>query len=50
MAGAILEYRELYIDVELKEGQLDEIFLYQVDFYRDKSFRTKEYLYNLIMH
>jgi len=45
MAGAILEYRELYIDVEIKEEQVDEIFLYQVDFYRDKSFRTKEYLY-----
>lgn len=45
MAGSILEYRKLYIDVEIKEGQLDEIYLYQVDFYRDKSFRTKEYLY-----
>ena len=45
MAGAILVERELYVDVEIKEEQLQEIFLYQVDFFKDRSFRTKEYLY-----
>ena len=45
MAGAILVERELYVDVEIKEEQLEEIFLYQVDFFKDRSFRTKEYLY-----
>lgn len=45
MAGTILEKRELYIDVAIKETQIDEIFLYQVDFFRDSTFRTKEFLY-----
>ena len=35
MAGAILVERELYIDVEIKEEQLQEIYLYQVDFYKN---------------
>ncbi len=45
MTGAILKKRELYIDVVVKEEQAGEIFLYQVDFFRDYTFRTKEYLY-----
>ena len=45
MAGAILNKRELYIDVATKEDIIDEIFLYQVDFYKDNTFRTKEFLY-----
>lgn len=45
MAGAILSKRELYIDVAVKEDAIDEIFLYQVDFFKDKTFRTKEFLY-----
>lgn len=45
MAGTILEKRELYIDVSKKEEQIEDIFLYQVDFYRDHTFRTKEFLY-----
>lgn len=45
MAGAILEKRELYIDVEIKEEQIEEIFLYQVDFFRNRSFRTREFVY-----
>ncbi len=45
MAGTVPEKRELYIDVEIKEMQVEEIFLYQVDFFKDKSFRTKEFLY-----
>ncbi len=45
MAGAILKRRELYIDVAVKGEQADEIFLYQVDFYGDYTFRTKEFLY-----
>jgi len=43
MAGAILVERELYVDVEIKEEQLQEIYLYQVDFLKDRTFRTKEY-------
>lgn len=45
MAGAILTKRELYVDVEVKDEQIEEIFLYRVDFYRDYTFRTEEYLY-----
>lgn len=45
MADTILEKRELYIDVVMQESSLEEIFLYQVDFFRDETFRTKEYLY-----
>ena len=45
MAGTILEKRELYIDVAVREAQADEIFLYQVDFFKDQTFRTKEFLY-----
>jgi len=45
MAGAILEKRELYIDVAVKEEQVEEVFLYQVDFFKDHTFRTKEFLY-----
>lgn len=45
MAGTILERRELYIDVAVKEERADEILLYQVDFFRDRTFRTKEFLY-----
>ncbi len=45
MAGTIPEKRELYVDVVIKETQVDEIFLYQVDFFRDRTFRTKEYLF-----
>ena len=45
MAGTILNKRELYVDVAVKEAQIDEIFLYQVDFFRDRTFRTKEFLY-----
>lgn len=45
MAGAIPEKRELYIDVAVKEAQMDEIFFYQVDFFKDRTFRTKEFLY-----
>jgi len=42
MAGTILEKRELYIDVEIKEDLVEEIYLYQVDFFRDQTFRTGE--------
>lgn len=45
MAATVLEKRELYIDVAVKEAQVEEICLYQVDFFRDKTFRTKEFLY-----
>lgn len=45
MARDVLKKRELYIDVAIKEEQIGEIFLYQVDFYRDHTFRTKEFLY-----
>lgn len=45
MAGTVLEKRELYIDVEIKEEAVAEIFLYQVDFFRDQTFRTAEYVY-----
>lgn len=45
MATNLPYTRELYIDVVITESRLEEIFLYQVDFMKDKSFRTKEYLY-----
>ena len=45
MSGVIQEKRELYIDVTINDGITDEIYLYQVDFFRDRSFRTKEYIY-----
>lgn len=45
MAGTILKKRELYIDATVKEELVEEIFLYQVDFFKDNSFRTKEFLY-----
>jgi len=45
MAGIIQEKRELYIDVTVNGEMPDEIYLYQVDFFRDRSFRTKEYSY-----
>ena len=45
MAGTILEKRELYIDVALQGNQMQEIFLYRVDFFRDRTFRSKEFLY-----
>ena len=48
MAGAILEKRELYIDVEVKENQVEELLLYQVDFNKDRSFQTKEYVYTRV--
>lgn len=47
MAVNVLERRELYVDVVVKEGILDEIFLYQVDFHKDHSFRCKEYLFHV---
>lgn len=45
MAGTMMEKRELYIDVVVKEAEVDEIFLYQVDFFENQTFRTKEFLY-----
>ncbi len=45
MAGTILEKRELYIDVVVNEGQTEEIYLYQVDFYRDRTWQAKEFLF-----
>lgn len=45
MAGVVLNKRELYIDVVVKEEQVEEIFLYQADFFRDRTFRTKEFSY-----
>lgn len=45
MAAYLPAYRELYIDVAIKESQVEEIFLYRVDFNQDRTFRTKEYLY-----
>lgn len=45
MAAVLPCSRELYIDVVTKESQIEEIFLFQVDFSWDKNFRTKEYLY-----
>lgn len=39
--------RELYIDVVVSESEVEEIFLYQVDFAQGESFRAKEYLYQL---
>ena len=45
MAETVLKKRELYIDVAVKEEQLEEIFLYQVDFFRNQTFRTKEFLF-----
>ena len=45
MAVNVLDRRQLYVDVVTKEEGLEEIFLYQVDFLKDRSFRTKEYLF-----
>ncbi len=45
MAVGLPYSRELYIDVVIEESRPEEIFLYQVDFNKDKTFRTKEYLY-----
>jgi len=45
MAGTLLEKRELYIDVVVTEAQVEEIFFYSVDFYRNQTFRTREFLY-----
>lgn len=45
MAAGLPYSRELYIDVVIEESQVEEIFLYQVDFSKDKNFRTKEYLF-----
>ncbi len=45
MADTVLKKRELYIDVAIKEEKLEEIYFYQVDFFRDETFRTKEYVY-----
>lgn len=45
MTDAGIKTRELYIDVEIKEDRLEEIYMYQVDFLKDQSFRTKEYIY-----
>ena len=45
MALTVLKRRELYVDVTLKEDDLEEIFLYQVDFLKDDSFRGKEYVF-----
>ena len=45
MAVSLPYSRELYIDVVTEESKIEEIFLFQVDFNKDKSFRTKEYLY-----
>lgn len=42
MAGTILEKRELYMDVEVNGDNTEEIYLYQVDFYRDRTWQTKE--------
>ena len=47
MTVNVLVRRELYVDVVVKEEQLEEIFLYQVDFLKDGSFRSKEYLYHV---
>ena len=48
MAASLPLNRELYIDVVTEESLIQEIFLYQVDFSKDKSFRTKEYLYKRV--
>lgn len=45
MSGAVHCKRELYIDVAVKKEQIEEIYLYQVDFFKDYTFRTKEFLY-----
>lgn len=45
MAAGLPYSRELYIDVVIEESRLEEIFLYQVDFNKDKTFRTKEFIY-----
>ena len=45
MAASLPYSRELYIDVVIEESRLEEIFLYRVDFNKDRTFRTKEYLY-----
>lgn len=45
MAARLPFNRELYIDVVIEESRVEEIFLYQVDFNKDRTFRTKEYLY-----
>ncbi|MBP3569894.1 MAG: hypothetical protein J6K04_12105 [Lachnospiraceae bacterium] len=45
MAGTLLKKRELYIDVTVNEAQVEEIFFYQVDFFKNQTFRTKEFLY-----
>ena len=45
MAVSLPYNRELYIDVVIEESRLEEIYLYQVDFNKDESFRTKEYIY-----
>lgn len=45
MTDTGIKTRELYLDVEIKEDRLEEIYMYQVDFLKDQSFRTKEYSY-----
>ncbi len=45
MTDTEIKKRELYIDVEIKENQLEEIYFYQIDYFKDQSFRTKEYIY-----
>jgi len=45
MAGIIQEKRELYIDVAVNDEMPDEIYVCQVDFFRDRTFRTKEYIF-----
>ncbi len=47
MAETTLKKRELYLDITVKEHLLEEIFLYQVDFLKDDSFRSKEYLFKI---
>lgn len=37
--------RELYIDVVVSELEAEELYLYQVDFTSEETFRTKEYLF-----
>lgn len=38
--------RELYLDVTVDGGKLQEIYLYQADFLKDASFCTKDYIFS----
>lgn len=47
MEGTAVAKRELYLDITCEETELLEIYLYQVDFLQQDTFRTKEYVFRM---